>query len=101
MNQNERMAYKNLSHIRMEPYVINIYGIFKYLDLLKMLVQKMQTYSPKWWFNGDLPWNKKNTHKKKQIQEYRLKPWGGEHKERTGGAPPKWSFISLPCDFWC
>ena len=32
------------------------YCSLTYLDLHKML-GKSKTYSPKWWFDGDLPWN--------------------------------------------
>ena len=41
--------------------------ILKDLDLLKM-PGKSKTYSPKWWFDGDLPWYKVKSHLK-QTQE--------------------------------
>ena len=46
---------------------MSIEQILKDLDLLKM-PGKSKTYSPKWWFDGDLPWYKVKSHLK-QTQE--------------------------------
>ena len=43
------------------------FGVQRYLDLLVPCLEKKTILSPKWWFNGDLPWYKIKHHFK-QIQ---------------------------------